>query len=248
MKNNSEVLGVPRRCKYVIAGIKTGMILRDGWTTERQARQYEFDFDGEPEITLGLEDEYIIERNKEFPTLSLDDCEYMYTGSEFCTRLLAFDGFMLHASAVVVGDKAYLFSAPSGTGKSTHTSLWLETFKKDGAYILNDDKPVLRLIDGEVRTFGTPWSGKNDQSRNANVRLGGICFLERSEENWIKELSKKDALYRILDQTIRPQNEKEMTDLLDVLDRCLENIKIWNMGCNISKDAAKMAFDTMKGE
>ncbi len=247
-KNNPEILGVPQRGKYVIAGIKTGMILRQGWTTEKQSRPYSFDFDGEPEITLGLEDEYIVEKKEEFPMLSLDDCEYMYTGSIFCTKLLSFDGFMLHASAVVVGNKAYLFSAPSGTGKSTHTSLWLETFGKDGAYILNDDKPVIRIIDGEIRVFGTPWSGKTDQNRNAEVSLGGICFLERSSENWIKEVSDKDALYGILNQTIRPHNEREMTRLLEVLDKALKHIKVWQMGCNISKDAAIMAFNAMKGE
>ena len=249
MQNNKpEILGVPRRGKYVIAGIKTGMILRDGWTTEKQSRAYSCDFDGEPEITLGFEDEYIIERNREFPSLSLDDCEYMYTGSEFCTRLLDFDGFMLHASAIVVNDRAYLFSAPSGTGKSTHTSLWLEAFGKDGAYILNDDKPVIRIVDGEIRVFGTPWSGKTDQNRNADVLLGGICFLERSSENWIREVRTKDALYGILNQTIRPDNEKEMTKLLEILDKALKDIKAWQMGCNRSKDAAIMAFDAMKGE
>ena len=247
-KIKQENLGIPKRGKYLIAGIKTGMILRDGWTTEKQSRPYSFDFEGEPEITLGFEDEYILERNKEFAHLSLDDCEYMYTGSDFCTKLLNFDGFMLHASAVVVGNRAYLFSAPSGTGKSTHTALWMDAFGKDGAYILNDDKPVIRIIDGKIHTFGTPWSGKTDQNKNADVCLGGICFLERSAENWIKPVSGTDALYGVLNQTIRPSDEKKMTNLLDVLDKTLKDAKTWRMGCNISKDAAIMAFNAMKGE
>ena len=172
----------------------------------------------------------------------------MYTGSEFCTKLLDFDGFMLHASTVVLDGKAYLFSAPSGTGKSTHTQLWLKTFGEDGAYILNDDKPVIRVIDKKAYAFGTPWSGKTDQNKNEKVLLGGICFLERSEKNHIKEISAKEALYGILDQTIRPRDEEKMTKLLEVLDKTLNSTKVWRMGCNISEEAAKMAFDAMKGE
>ena len=72
---------------------------------------------------------------------------------------------LLHSSAVVVDGYAYLFSADSGTGKSTHTGLWKQHFG-DRAYIINDDKPAIRKVDGEWYVFGTPWSGKTDTSVN----------------------------------------------------------------------------------
>ena len=193
------------------------------------------------------DDEVIREKHKEYPHLSLADCEYMWTGAHFCEELLNFDGFMLHASAVVYKDRAYLFSAPSGTGKSTHTKQWLDAFGED-AYILNDDKPVIRLLDGKAVVFGTPWSGKTDQNRNAGVLLGGICFLERADENWIKPVEAKDAAFGILNQTIRPGDKKRLEKLLELLDNVIKMTGVFRMGCTISTDAATMAYDAMRGE
>ena len=86
------------------------------------------------------------------PYLDLDTCEYMTTGSSFYRQLLDFNGMLLHASAVMVDGKAYLFTAPSGTGKSTHTRLWLQQFGERAA-ILNDDKPALRFENGKWYAF-----------------------------------------------------------------------------------------------
>lgn len=241
-------LGVPLKSKYVIAGIKVGMILRRNWTTEVQARDYLCDFDGDPQIVVGLDDEYISERHKECPQLTVYDCEYMWTGASFCEQLLDFGGFMLHASAVVYQNRAYLFSAPSGTGKSTHTTLWRKAFGEENTYILNDDKPVIRLENDRIMVYGTPWSGKTDQNRNIGVLLGGICFLERSDENWIKPVSAADGAFGILNQTIRPGDGEKMSVLLGLLDRVIGQAGVWHMGCNISKDAAVMAFNAMKGD
>ncbi len=99
------------------------------------------------------------------PDVSDDVGEHMSTANSFYTKLLDFDGIRLHSSAVVVDGRAYLFSATSGTGKSTHTGLWLELFG-DKAYIINDDKPAVRLRDGVWYAYGTPWSGKHDNSVN----------------------------------------------------------------------------------
>lgn len=244
MKQENKV-GELVKNRYVIAGLKTEMALRTGGIAERQAREYLCNFEGEPELFVGLGDEYLQNRHKEYTHLSLDDCEYMWTGALFCQKLLSFEGFMLHASAVVYQGRAYLFSAPSGTGKSTHTSLWCKVFGEDSAYIINDDKPVIRLYGDEIRVCGTPWSGKTDQNRNISVPLQGICFLERSKENWIRPIDTKTAVFRILNQTIRPENGREMGSLLSVLDKLLPRISVFQMGCNISEDAVMTAFDAM---
>jgi len=152
---------------------------------------------------------------------------------------------MLHASAVVYEDKAYLFSAPSGTGKSTHTTLWRKVFGEDNTFMLNDDKPVIRIKDGKVTVYGTPWSGKTDQNKNIGVPLQGICFLERSKENRIESISAKDAAFGILNQTIRPADGKNMSKLLDLLDRLLQQTTVYRMGCNMDDDAAHTAYNGM---
>ncbi len=233
--------------KYIIAGIKTGIISRKGGTIEVQARDYLCDFEGKPDIITGVSDEFIDSKRSAYPHLSRFDCEYMWTGEIFCRELLNYNGFMLHSSCVVYRGKAYLFSAPSGTGKSTHTQLWCKVFG-DEAYILNDDKPVIRMIDGKVMVFGTPWSGKTNLNQNKGVPLQGICFIERSKENWIEEIETKVALFKILNQTIRPREAENMEKLLAVLDKVMVGAKTYRMGCNISEEAVKVAFEGMTGK
>ncbi len=236
------------KAKYRIAGVNTGLILRKGGIIEEQARDYLCDFEGDPQIVVGLPDEYIAQRKAAVPHMTDLEVEYMWSGAEFCTKLLEFNGFMLHASGVVYQDKAYLFSAPSGTGKSTHTTIWRKTFGEDKTYIINDDKPVIRMVDGKVMVFGTPWSGKTDQNKNESVPLQGICFLERGTENHIEVMPTREAVHRILDQTIRPTDTEHMSILLDLLDRLLKDIKVYKLYCNMENEAAIVAYNGMNDE
>lgn len=178
------------------------------------------------------------------PHLSITDCEIIHTTNVFYRHLIKFNGFMLHSSGVVVDNKAYLFSAPSGTGKSTHTTQWLKLFG-DKACIINDDKPAIRIIDDKVYVYGTPWSGKSDLNLNIRVPLQGICVLERSENNFIERLDNATAIYKIMNQTLRPPIPEIMDILLSMLDKVITDIPVWRMGCNISTDAAQVAYDAM---
>jgi len=181
------------------------------------------------------------------PHLSKDDCEYMYTGSVFYRSLLQHDGFLLHSSAVVVDGKAYLFSAPCGTGKSTHTKLWLKVFG-DRAYILNDDKPALRLEDGAWYAYGTPWSGKHDLSTNVRVPVAGICFLQRGSENKIRPFGGAKAVFAFLEQTARPPETALRTCLMDLLQKFMESVPVWLLECNMEPQAAVVSYEAMSGE
>lgn len=154
---------------------------------------------------------------------------------------------MLHSSAVVVDGKAYLFSANSGTGKSTHTGLWLQLFG-DRAYILNDDKPALRLEDGVWYAYGTPWSGKHDISVDARVPVGGIAMVHRGEENSIRPFYGKDAVLELMRQVNRPKDMQFRMKLLELLDQFFNLVPIWYLECNMDQEAAIVAYEAMSGQ
>ena len=182
------------------------------------------------------------------PHLSEDECEYISTGWSFYRQLLEFDGMLLHASAVVMDGRAYLFSAPSGTGKSTHTALWRRVFGEDRAQILNDDKPALRLENGTFYAYGTPWSGKTDLNINVRVPLAGICLLSRGAENVIYPCQGRQAIHDILEQTIRPRDQKLTEKLLELLDCLMRTVPVWKMECNMEPLAALVAWRAMSAD
>ncbi len=216
-------------------------------TMLKQAEPYKYDFKS-PNCTVCITDENINIILKENPHLSRADIEYIYTGAAFYEALLHFDGFMLHSSGIVKDGYAYLFSADPGTGKSTHTGLWQKYFGEDNALIINDDKPAIRMIDNKLYVYGTPWSGKTDKNINMRVPLGAIVFLERSDDNWIKQIQPSEAIPLILQQTIRPFEKENMILLLNMLDKVLRNTRVFRLGCNMSEDAVITSYNGIKME
>lgn len=227
---------------YNIAGVLVDMEPKYPRTL-KQSEAYIVSETGESNIRIRLSDEFLAERQKENPHLSLDECEYIWLGSEFYNALPAFNGMLLHSSAVVYQGMGYLFSAPSGTGKSTHTQLWLREF--DGAYILNDDKPAIMITDKGIYVYGTPFSGKTDWNVNKGVPLKAICALERGEENVIEPMNADEAAYRILNQTVRPYEEERMVQMLDVLDKVILEIPSYKLYCNMDPQAAHVSYEAM---
>jgi len=230
------------KLNYKIAGLTVSM---DSYgRTAEQASPYKTSSVEKPDFHV----ESIREKVKQkYPSILEDEAEYIGTGVYFYRELLKYNGFQLHSSAVVVDGKAYLFSADSGTGKSTHTGLWLKQFG-ERAYILNDDKPALRLIDGIWHAFGTPWSGKHDISVNTGVPVAGICMIERGEVNEIKPFSGKDAIFEVYVQTNRPKSTENRIRLLELLDNLFANVPVWKMKCNMEPDAAIISYEAMSGK
>ena len=183
---------------------------------------------------------------KRHPELCDDTGEYISTGFNFYKKLLEYNGIMLHSSVVGYNGKAYLFTADSGVGKSTHTKLWLELLG-DSAFILNDDKPALRILNGKWFAFGTPWSGKHDISENAGLPIAGIAVLSRAQENKIVPFNGRDAIKLIIKQTNRPKEKEDCEIFLGLLENLFTEIPVWKLECNTSLDAAKIAYETMSG-
>lgn len=163
------------------------------------------------------------------------------------TSLVFYDILLVHGSAIAVDGNAYLFTAPSGTGKSTHTRLWREYFK-DRAVMVNDDKPLVRFGEDGVFIYGTPWNGKHRLGNNICAPLKGVCILERAEKNRISRVSKKEAYPLLLAQIYRPvENGGAMLKTLGLADKFME-LPLYRLGCNMSPEAAVTAYEGMKGE
>lgn len=232
---------------YNIAGLKVFMEPRFEKTV-KQSEQYKIGNTdvNDADIVIDYPDRAIERWGELAPHFNDESKEYMSFGTSFYKGLINFEGIMLHSSAVVYEGKAYLFSAKSGTGKSTHTQLWLKHFGEDKAYILNDDKPAIRKIDGRYYACGTPFSGKVDMSRNEQVPLQAICVIKRGTENKISKLDMDEALYSILNQTLRPAGETAMIEVLDIIDGIVKEVPVYELYCNISEEAVEVAYEGMK--
>lgn len=230
---------------YNIAGIKVDMDLKYP-RLKKQSEAYIDNSAGKVNVRIRIDEKSLKILHENHPHLTLEECEYIWTGSEFYNCLPEFDGFLLHSSAVVYNDEAFLFSAPCGTGKSTHTQLWLKRFP--GAYILNDDKPAIRLENDRFYAYGTPFSGKTDLNVNKKVPLKGVCILERSEKNAIERISPDEALFALLNQTVRPDTDERMDKLLNILDKLVDSVKMYRLKCNMDIEAAEVAYKGMKSQ
>lgn len=228
--------------RYNIAGIIVEMNVRYP-RLKNQSKAYEYHGDRETNIQITLSDEFYQQKLTENPHLDYEMIEYIWMGSEFYNALIHFNGMLLHSSCVVKDGEAYLFSAPCGTGKSTHTQIWLKRFP--GAYILNDDKPAIRITDKGVYAFGTPFSGKTNQNVNAYAPIKGICIIGRDTTNHIEAIAPDDALFNILNQTVRPAGEDEMKKMLTTLDTVLRQVPVYRLHCNMEIDAAEVSYNGM---
>lgn len=229
--------------KYSVASLVIAMQPQEK-TLSLQSAPYEIVSDREAEISISVSSAEILRLQHQNPKLSTDDCEYILTGAEFYNRLLDFEGLILHASGVVLDNNAYLFSAKSGIGKSTHASFWLKMFGSH-AHIINDDKPALRIISHKFMVCGTPWSGKSALNTNEIVPLKAVAFIERGNNNEIRKLSAKEALPLLLEQTLRPADKADK--LLSLADKLLTGISFYSLHCNMSIEAAECAYNGMKG-
>lgn len=207
-----------------------------------RCKEYLCSATSEPEIII-YEKDYNPARWK---GLDRQFLEYMESGLMFYTHLLKFDGMMLHASAVELNGKAYLFSGPCGTGKSTHTKIWQQTFGS-AAQVFNDDKPALRCLEGKWYAYGTPWCGKDGINQNKKVPLAGICFLKQAPENKIRQLSPMEAIQRIISQTRRRFAQVENLDLmLQIVEKLALEIPVFELKNRPEPEAALLSYETMR--
>jgi len=176
------------------------------------------------------------------------DYEYAYTAFDFANRLSYLGGAVLHGSAIAYKGEGVIFSAPSGTGKSTHTALWKRCFGDDVVFV-NDDKPALRFKDGKTLMYGAPWSGKSDLNSNVCVPLKAIVFVERAAENGIARLEFTEAIFHIRGELVQPYHDENVgRKLVDVMVQLAQTVPVYLLKCNMDPQAAMVARRGIFGE
>lgn len=160
-------------------------------------------------------------------------------------RMIHYNTLLFHGSAICMNNEVYLFCADSGTGKSTHTRMWREYFGEQ-AYMINDDKPFVKITDREILVYGSPWSGKHHLDTNTCAPLKAVCFLYRDTENHIEMTGRDIALPSLLKYSYRIKDPAMAGRSLELLINLLDKVPMYTLGCNICHDAARVAYEGMQ--
>ena len=172
-------------------------------------------------------------------------CESICAYRHICETLPSYNVFLMHSSVLEVNGYAYAFTAKSGVGKSTHTSLWLKNIPN--ARVLNGDKPLYRLEDdGSLTVYGTPWNGKENWGQNISAPLAAICFIERGAENNIRPATEDEIINRLMHQLYLRGSRSSVTRQLMLMDALVRAVPYYVLACTISDEAALLAWNTMK--
>lgn len=143
----------------------------------------------------------------------------------------------MHASVTVKDGKGFLFLGQSGTGKSTHSSLWLKNIP--GTHLLNDDNPVVRFLDGEARVYGSPWSGKTPCYRNEDYPIGAFVRINRAPYNAIHRQNVKESFASISSSSSGLRAIRSIGDgLFTTISSLIQSIPCYVLDCLPDDDAA----------
>lgn len=157
--------------------------------------------------------------------------------------LLQRNCIIFHGAAVAVDGYAYLFTAKSGTGKTTHARLWLENIKN--SYILNGDKPLIKIADGAIMICGTLWRGKEEYGVNEILPLRAICTLSRDRTNHIERIGASDALPILYQQSYHCDGYEAVEKTLELLGKISQETALYRLGCNMDAEAAAVSYGAM---
>lgn len=158
---------------------------------------------------------------------------------------------LMHGAVVEFNGLGYLFTAPSGTGKSTHVRLWRQYLGK-GVHVVNGDKPFIYVPDETAVppvAYGTPWCGKEGWQQNSSVPLAGIVLLSRSDPGMstVRRVDAAPNLDKLLRQVYFPSDVLSSTLTLELLDSVLGRVPVYELACDMSEDAVRVSFEGLTG-
>lgn len=230
--------------KYLIADLVTEMEPKYDHF-RNLAKPFEYCGDRNTDISLSVSDEHInslIKRMVPSTTIGAAE-EFAYAGI-FCKSIIKYNAMLIHSSAIEYNGKAYLFSADSGVGKSTHTSLWRKAFGND-VKMINDDKPVVRIFDGKAVAYGTPFDGGSGIANNISAPLGAVVFIERGENSSIRKAKTPEIIKKLYFSTAHFISRDTADKMLTNFENLLSCTDFYIMTCNMDISAAYIARDAI---
>ena len=203
--------------------------------------------DTTPDFSITInEDEILAEReatsDKQFSSTYL---ETLATLRKLAEILPSYNRILMHGASISYHGQAYLFTAPSGTGKSTHIRLW-KKYLGDDVKIVNGDKPFISL-DGEPSIYGSPWAGKENWHRNCCMPLKGICFVQRGTKNSIRNIEPFECLALLFKQVYLPSSAEAAGLTLELVDALTKKVPLYLLTCDMSEEAVQCSFEGLTG-
>ncbi len=213
--------------------------------TRRFCRDYITD--GNPDFSVKVKSSDIdeeIEASPYNPSRGYAECICAYR--EIAKQLPFYKSFVFHGVVISYNNNGYLFTAPSGTGKTTHIMLWKKYV--EGMEIVNGDKPIITVDGDRVTAFATPYAGKEGFQNHSQTDVKAMCIIKRGTENRITKVKAGDCLSDIVKQIYIPPETEAVMNSLELLDNMLKNIDVYVLECDISEEAVRCSFEAMTGE
>ena len=173
--------------------------------------------------------------------------EFISIYQKLAEAIPAFDTFLMHGSVIATGNWAYMFTAASGVGKTTRTRLWLDEYSD--SYIINGDKPYIKITETEALACGTPWCGKEGWNTNIMLPLRACFLLERAEsnnQNYIKEVSFGEAFTTLYQQSYHPVDRDSMRKTLHLLKKLEGKVHFYKFRSAPTTEAIRLAYETAR--
>ncbi len=204
--------------------------------------------DTDPDFEVCVTEDEIQEQCEENPEFTREYLEYLCIHRAIAEKLPYHHRLVFHGAVITYKEECMLFTAPSGTGKTTHISLWRKYLGKD-VDIVNGDKPMLKVGDDGVFAYGTPWCGKEGWQKNRKARLSAVCFLRRGEVPSIRRAEPLECLEPLMHQVFLPLMDAEGSGYtMEDLDRLMREVPLYILECDISEASVTCAFEEIIGE
>lgn len=253
----------PHLMTCTIAGVRCELGYADP-TTAQYFRDYRDDCDyrdetgradaAAPAIRVPYDAARVDRMVAQYPNLPRPFVEAQWLYNMVCPQLLRFRRLTFHGACVEFAGRAYIFTAYSGTGKSTHIRLW-RRYLGNAVQIVNGDKPILAFPDPSpaapgdhpILACGSPWGGKEGWQRNVQVPLAAVCMLHRGTVNAIRRASVQEALDELINRIYLTSDAGEAGHAMTMLDELITRVPVYRLDCDMSEDAVRVSFEGLTG-
>ncbi|MCD8021179.1 MAG: hypothetical protein LUF92_16880 [Clostridiales bacterium] len=205
--------------------------------------------DKPPIFSVYVEDERLAELKEYSPEMRDEFLERDGVYSAIASKLPYYNRVALHGACISYKGKGYLFTAASGTSKSTHIGMWKQ-YIGENVGIVNGDKPIFHIEGRKITAYDTPWCGKEGWNRKQHAEMAAICFIRRSEDgiNRIRKVDPEESVSLMLRQMFHPYEAEATGLMLELFDQMIETLPLYLLECDISEDAVHCSFEALTGE